>query len=111
MFNHLIRTAHVANQIWLTCCCPKLLINHYGKLPHGSPFCERRVVLEEQILDTIRTAGTVRVVKPKVLLERFVKTVEDECKTAVNANQDVLVLVFGHGDANTYGVTICGSFE
>ena len=68
-------------------------------------------MLEEQILDTIRTAGTVRVVKPKVLLERFVKTVEDECKTAVNANQDVLVLVFGHGDANTYGVTICGSFE
>ncbi|KAI9784474.1 MAG: hypothetical protein M1839_002130 [Geoglossum umbratile] len=45
-------------------------------------------------------------VEPKILLERFIKTVEGECKEAENAGQDVLLLVFGHGDSETYGVTI-----
>jgi hypothetical protein len=106
MFNHLLRSAPVANQIWLTCCSPKLLVDQYGRYAHGNPFQERRVVLEERLLDTIQAAGTLRVVEPKALLERFLKTVEDECKAAVKANQIVLLLVFGHGDAKSYGVTI-----
>ena len=65
--------------------------------------------MEERLMDTIRAAGTLRVVEPKVLLERFLKTVEDECKTAVKADQDILLLVFGHGDSDSYGVTIGSS--
>ena len=34
MFNHLLRSAPVANQIWLTC-CPKLLVDQYGRYAHG----------------------------------------------------------------------------
>ncbi|KAI9766499.1 MAG: hypothetical protein M1840_006456 [Geoglossum simile] len=106
MFNHLFRSAPVANQIWLTCCSPKQLVERYGRYAHGNPFQERRVVLEERLLETIRGAGTLRVVEPKMLLERFVKTVEDECKEAMKAEQNVLLLIFGHGDSHSYGVTI-----
>ena len=106
MFNHLFRETPVANQIWLTCCSPKLLVDKYGMYAHGNPVGERRTVLEERLLGSIEAARTWRVVEPKVLLECFLKTVEDECKAAVNANQDVLLLVFGHGDENSYGVTI-----
>jgi hypothetical protein len=63
-------------------------------------------VLEVRLLDIIQETGTLRVVEAKVLLERFIKTVEDECKAAEKAEQDVLLLVFGHGDYGSYGVTI-----
>jgi hypothetical protein len=106
MFNHFFRGASVANQVWLTCCSPKYLVERYGRYAHGNPFQERRVVLEERLLDSIRGAGTLRVVEPKNLLERFTKTVEDECKEATKAGQNVLLLVFGHGDSESYGVTI-----
>jgi hypothetical protein len=106
MFNHLFRSAPVANQIWLTSCSPKQLVERYGRYAHGNPFQERRVVLEERLLEAIRGAGTLRVVEPRTLLERFVKTVEDECKEAIKAEQNVLLLIFGHGDEGSYGVTI-----
>ncbi|KAI9763102.1 MAG: hypothetical protein M1840_000914 [Geoglossum simile] len=106
MFNHLFRNAPVANQIWLTCCNPRLLVEQYGRYAHGNPCQERRIVLEEQLLVAIQEAGTLRIVEPRILLERFLKTVEDECKEAVKNGQEVLLLVFGHGDGDTYGVTI-----
>ena len=109
IFNHLLRGIPVANQIWLTCCSPKGLVDKYTRYAHGNPFQERRVVLEERLLDTIKGAGTLRVVEPKILLERFLKTVETECTAAAKADQKVLLLVFGHGDAYSYGVTIGSS--
>ncbi|KAI9762257.1 MAG: hypothetical protein M1840_001436 [Geoglossum simile] len=78
MLNHLFRNAPVAYQIWLTCCDPKRLVEQYGRYAYGNPYQERRVVLEERLLTTIQEAGTLRVVEPKVLLEIFLKTVEDE---------------------------------
>jgi hypothetical protein len=105
MFNHLLRNAPVANQIWLTCCNSKLLVEQYSKYAYSNPFQERRIVLEERLLNTIREVGTLQVVESKVLLERFVKTVEGECREAAKADQDVLLLVFGHGDGDSYGIT------
>ena len=64
MFNHLLRSAPVASQIWLTCCSPKLLVDQYGRYAHGNPFQRRRIVLEERLLDAIQEAGTLRVVEP-----------------------------------------------
>lgn len=106
LFNHLLRKAPVANQIWLTCCEPKDLVEEYTRYAHGNPFRERRVVLEERLLNDIYAPGTLRVVAPNVLLDRFLITVKEECEAAVKNNQNVLLLVFGHGDQSTYGVTI-----
>ncbi|KAI9759328.1 MAG: hypothetical protein M1840_003376 [Geoglossum simile] len=63
-------------------------------------------MLEERLLDPILEAETLRVVEPKILLEHFIKTVEGECKEVKKAGQDILLLVFGHGDNETYGITI-----
>ncbi|KAI9780355.1 MAG: hypothetical protein M1839_006778 [Geoglossum umbratile] len=38
--------------------------------------------------------------------QHFIKTVEDECKEATKTGQNVLLLVFSHGDIESYGVTI-----
>ncbi|KAI9760570.1 MAG: hypothetical protein M1840_002385 [Geoglossum simile] len=72
---------------------------------------EESSLLEEQLLDPILEAGTLRIVEPKILLECLIKTVEGECKEAEKAGQDVLLLVFGHGDSETYGVTIGSTFN
>jgi hypothetical protein len=106
LFNHLLRKAPVANQTWLTSCEPKDLVKEYTRYAHGNPFRERRVVLEERLLNAIYAPGTLKVAAPNVLLDRFLITVKEECEAAVKNNQDVLLLVFGHGDESTYGVTI-----
>ena len=106
LFNHLLRKAQVANQTWLTSCDPKYLVKQYTRYTHGNPFQERRVVLEERLLKDIYAPGTLNVVAPNILLDRFLTAVRDECAAAVQNNQDVLLLVFGHGDKGTYGVTI-----
>jgi hypothetical protein len=106
LFNHLLRKAPVANQTWLTSCEPKNLVKEYTRYAHGNHFQERRVVLEERLLDAIYAPGTLRVVAPNVLLDRFLVTVKEECEAAVKNNQNILLLVFGHGDDSTYGVTI-----
>jgi hypothetical protein len=106
MFNHLFRSAPVAKQTWFTCCSPKDLVDRYERYAHGSALQEPRIVLEERLLDTISAAGTLRVVESKTILERFLKTVEEECKEAVKANQKILLLIFGLGDINSYGMTM-----
>ena len=109
LFNHLLRDAPVASQSWFTCCEPRDLVKTYTRYSHGNPFRERRVVLDQQRLDAIYASGTLRVTAPNALLDRFLATVKEECRTAVKNDQAVLLLIFGHGDASTYGVTIGSS--
>lgn len=106
LFNHLLRKAQVANQTWFTSCDPKYLVKQYTRYTHGNSFHERRVVLEERLLEEIYAPGSLNVVAPNILLDRFLTAVRDECTAALHNNQDVLLLVFGHGDKGTYGVTI-----
>ena len=83
LFNHLLRKASVANQTWLTSCEPTDLVKEYTRFAHGNPFQERRAVLEEGLLTAIYAPGTLRVIAPNVLLDRFLATVKEECKAAV----------------------------
>jgi hypothetical protein len=64
------------------------------------------VVLDKGVLDAIYEPGTLEVPAPNVLLDRFIATVKEECQVAVQNGQDVRILIFGHGDNSTYGVTI-----
>ena len=106
LFNHLLCKALVANQTQLTSCEPKDLVKEYTRYAHSNPFGERRVVLEKQLLNAIYALGTLRVIAPNVLLDRFLVTVKEECKATVKNNQNVLLLVFRHKDNSTYKVTI-----
>ena len=97
-----------SNQIWLTCVDPNYLVLKYTEYVHGNRLEMRRVVLDSSMLPSIQAAGNIQVTTPKVLVERFLATVRSECQIATQQNQPVLILIFGHGDSETYGVSIGG---
>lgn len=101
-------TFHAANQLWFTCLEPRYLAQKYTEYVHVSRNGDRRVVLDKARLERIESSNTLRVVPPKDLLERFLATLRSETQIAAAENQQVLVLVFGHGDDTTYGVSIGG---
>ncbi|OJJ89387.1 uncharacterized protein ASPGLDRAFT_1489944 [Aspergillus glaucus CBS 516.65] len=57
---------------------PKYLVQTYQEYAHGDPRSERRVVLDASILPEIQNVHNIRVVEDKVLLGRFVKTIEEQ---------------------------------
>lgn len=81
----------------------------YGEYAHGDPGNERRIVLEETLLPDIHRAGNIRVVDRLVLLERFVKTVEEQAREAKKNSEHLIILIFGHGQYGQYGVYIGGA--
>ncbi|KAL9101423.1 MAG: hypothetical protein Q9163_003315 [Psora crenata] len=104
LFYHLFRGAG-ANQLWLTCESPERLVEKYGEYLHGDAN-ERRVVLDESMLAQIRHANNTRVFSREGLLEEFLRTLRSECHIAAQNHQPVLLLIFGHGYRETYGVGI-----
>lgn len=95
------------NQLWLTCCSPKDLIRKYEQYVHGRVSGiegERRVMMNEEMLPENEFAAGFRVFKPEDLLERFLATLKEEIQEAAQREQPVLVLIFGHGEENTFQI-------
>ncbi|KAL4778857.1 hypothetical protein BJX76DRAFT_121125 [Aspergillus varians] len=112
LFHHLLEdtdTLRSSNQLWLTCVDPKTLVSKYKEYAHGSRSGDRRVVLDETLLDGIEASNNIRVIPPKDLLERFLATLSSETRIAAMENQPVLVFVFGHGEEGNFGVAIGGA--
>lgn len=104
------------SQIWLTCEEPEELVKKYREyvFPHGDPGKKRRVVLDEDTLPRIKQEGnsTIQVVPREALLERFMKTLEEQANLASVHREHFIVLIFGHGDADGYdGVYYNGGKE
>lgn len=97
-----------SNQLWLTCVDPRTLVSKYGEYVHGSMNGDRRVVLDDKILERVENSKNIRVIPPKDLLKRFLAILKSETQIAAKENQPILVLVFGHGDEGNYGVAIGG---
>ncbi|KKZ67182.1 hypothetical protein EMCG_07127 [[Emmonsia] crescens] len=111
LFHHLLQnslTFHASNQLWFTCVEPRTLVTKYGEYVHGSRSGDRRVVLNAEKLEQIESSHTIRVIPAKALLERFLATLRSETRIAVRENQQVLVFIFGHGEAESFGVSIGG---
>ncbi|KAJ5533874.1 hypothetical protein N7527_000128 [Penicillium freii] len=93
LFHYLLQDTHTfrsSNQLWFTCVDPKTQVSKYKEYVHGSTSGDRRVVLDE------------------TFLERFLATLRSETQIAARENQPVLVLIFGHGDTDRFGVAIGG---
>ncbi|KAG8531756.1 uncharacterized protein KY384_003388 [Bacidia gigantensis] len=99
-----------SNQLWFTCESPSRLVAKYDKYLHGGPN-DRRVVMEQVHLDAVRQQGNFRVSSRGDLLEDFLRTLRGEFQLAQELNQPVLLLIFGHGDMDTYGVCIGGETD
>ncbi|QKX55187.1 uncharacterized protein TRUGW13939_02279 [Talaromyces rugulosus] len=110
LFHYLFSHRHgpTPSQIWVTCEKPEDLVRKYTEYAHGDPKGERRVVLDKSMIPGIEQSGSLRVVSRNDLLGRFLSTLREQSLLAKNENQHLVVLVFGHGDSETFGVALGG---
>ncbi|KAF7585886.1 hypothetical protein BBP40_009937 [Aspergillus hancockii] len=110
LFHYLFSHLHgpTTSQIWMTSEKPEDLVRKYKEYAHGDPKGERRVVLDENMLPGIEQSKSLRVVARNDLLERFLCTLREQSLLAKNENQHLVILVFGHGDEQTFGVALGG---
>lgn len=66
------------------------------------------MVLGPEIIKDIEADSNIRVFDAADLLQDFLRTLQNTCRTAAKLNQPVLLMTFGHGDPITYGVAIGG---
>ncbi|KAI4132540.1 MAG: hypothetical protein LQ338_000639 [Usnochroma carphineum] len=107
LFYHLFR-GFGAHQLWITSEQPQRLVEKYTEYIHGEPG-ERRVVLGADKLSQIQADNNISMFERGRLLQDFLSTFESECKIAAQNDQPVLLLIFGHGDGYTHGVSIGGT--
>jgi hypothetical protein len=101
--------AELPSQLWFSCCSPRKLITKHERYLHGSATGipgDRRVVMNEKMLPENEMKAGFRVIQPKELLERFLATLRSEIREASRNKQAVMVLIFGHGEADHSGIFI-----
>ncbi|KAL8822730.1 MAG: hypothetical protein Q9191_006543, partial [Dirinaria sp. TL-2023a] len=95
------------SQTWLHCLDLDKLVREHEQYLHGSPFKERKVVLNAQMLPKIKTApNSPRYIAGASLRQTFLDAVTTECKIAHEKKHNVLILMFGHGEEDSKGIDI-----
>ena len=94
-----------STQTWLHCLDLYDLVKKHHKYLHGNHF-QRKVVLDAEILaKAAHSQHCPKPIKDTLLISEFKNAVRSECIAADEAgHQNVLVLTFGHGDPDTYGI-------
>jgi hypothetical protein len=108
-FKHLLHGTG-ASQMWITAESPRDLVEKYTMYLHGNPYYERKVVLNEDILERGITEN-IFVVERTSLLSTFKAKLKDEAEAAKFAKQSLLVLIFGHGHEETKGIMLGSGSE
>ncbi|KAL8710042.1 MAG: hypothetical protein Q9220_005313 [cf. Caloplaca sp. 1 TL-2023] len=95
------------HQTWFHCLDLDALVKAHGRYLHGSPYKQRKVVLDGQILQKTRKSNhSLQWASDLLLCAKFKTAVMDQCKAAEKAGENVLVLTFGHGDLDTKGIAL-----
>ncbi|KAI4120260.1 MAG: hypothetical protein LQ338_007149 [Usnochroma carphineum] len=95
------------HQTWLHCLNLDAVVQAHTRYLHGNPYKQRKVVLDGKILqETKKTNHSLQGVSELRLCSRFKAAVKEQCKAAEKAGEDVLVLLFGHGDSETRGISL-----
>lgn len=87
-------------QSWYHCLdLGALLEKHRSEYLHGNPYRTRKVVLNKDILKETSTGKSplIKLTRP-TLRKKFENKVFQECKEAQAANDNVMILIFGHGE-------------
>ena len=104
LFHHIF-SGMGANQLWLTCEDPDVLVAKYGEYAHGDA-TDHRVVLDKSILPQKKAANNTHVFKRLELRDHFLRILDGECKIADQNSQHLLLLLFAHGDVFTFGLSV-----
>ncbi|KAI4249759.1 MAG: hypothetical protein L6R40_000548 [Gallowayella cf. fulva] len=111
-FWNLFQGVTIRPQHWLHCLDFEQLVQGEKVYLHGNPYKERKVVLDHKILQkAYQGKDAIRQVppsQPHMLLKEFKDTVKAECKSAAATGHNVLLLMFGHGDPDNYGIHLGG---
>lgn len=111
LFHHLfspLNEPSLSSQVWMTTEEPKDLVQKYGEYVQEDSKGEQRVVLDKNMLPGIEQSGNLCVVSEDDLLKRFLSNLREQSLLAKSESQHLLVLVFGHGDMETLGMTLGG---
>ncbi|KAK2759918.1 hypothetical protein FQN54_002653 [Arachnomyces sp. PD_36] len=114
LFFQLLQPSHdfpdssLSRQLWLTCESPRALVEKYSEYAHGDPLKDRRIVLEDRLLPSIENSERLRVVPRALIHERFLASLREQSRLAVEQGEPLLILIFGHGDAGSYGIQLGG---
>lgn len=102
-FWHLLHGMTIS-QTWLHCLDLEQLIQTHERYLHGDPHIERKVVLDADILANAQQSLTR--VTPGQLKYKLTQKITAEARDAEKAGEDVLILMFGHGDKDLNGILI-----
>ena len=107
-FWHLLHRTTTKKQTWLHALDLEKLINEHKEYLHGNPYKNRKVVLNRAILDKAQDKASkdsiTKIEKPRQLKMEFRNRFVSVCKTAAAANENVILLVFAHGDWRNNGI-------
>ncbi|KAF6238615.1 hypothetical protein HO173_003121 [Letharia columbiana] len=95
------------NQKWYHCLDLDDLVTKHERYLHGNPYGQRKVVLDSGILAQSKLSRhPLQRIRPDHLKPKTKQLIGDECKAAETAHENVLILLFGHGDVNNYGIEL-----
>jgi len=94
-----------ASQTWIATSSAEDLVKNYDEFLHGNPYQDRKVVLNEALLQRGEITP-VTVAAESDLHDVTMEVLKKECQIAKSTGAPVLLLLFGHGDYRTYGVVL-----
>lgn len=95
------------SQTWYHCLDLDDLVATHDRYLHGNPHGQRKVVLDADILAQAKKARhSPQHINPDRLKQEAKRIINSECEAAELANEAVLILIFGHGDKDNYGIEL-----
>ena len=92
------------NQSWSHCLDLDALVAKHERYLHGNPYGPRKVVLDSDILAKANLSRhSPQRFKPHDLKIKTRELITAECKATETAKENVLILMFGHGDERNHG--------
>ena len=86
-------------QAWYHCLDLDALIQAHTRYLHGNPYKTRKVVLDAEILKKAHNGPyAVQGFEPPNLKNAVTRRITADCKAAEQTGENVLTLLFGHGD-------------
>lgn len=104
LFHHLLQGLGTS-QHWCSAETPQHLLHKYQEYLHGNPHKPRKVVLSHKMIQDGKL-DNITVFPRGQLKTGFMRIVKSECQAARANEEKLLILVFGHGDSTTYGITL-----
>ena len=96
-------------QTWYHCLDIDSLVAKHTRYLHGNPYKQRKVVLDEKILaESKQSKHPPEHIQADKLKRKTKNMITAACKDAETGNENVLVLLFGHGDQNNHGIVLGG---